>query len=104
MRLEEAQWKRKPVIDANERRHCDPYSHSIINGACKPLIRLCDISNRAGFTVTCTVTSSGIPSCSFHHRSTSIENSRRVHDGQLSRSIEVYRALGHWQARRRTSL
>ncbi len=32
MRLEEAQWKRKPVIDANERRHCDPYSHSIVAG------------------------------------------------------------------------
>jgi hypothetical protein len=69
------------------------YSHSIINGSCKPLIRLVDASNRAGFTVRCTATSSGIPSRSFHHRSTSIENSRRFHNTQLSRSIEIYRVF-----------
>ena len=67
------------------------YSHSIINGFSKPLIRLYDISNLAGFTVRCTATSRGIPALTFHHQSTSIEDSRRVHDGQLSRSIEVYR-------------
>ena len=80
-----------------------PYSHSIINGFCKPLIRLCDISKLTGFTVRCTATSRGIPARGFHHRSTSIESSRRVHDGQLSRSIAVYRVLGHWRALRRTS-
>jgi len=48
-------------------------------------------TNRAGFAVRCTATSSGIPARSFHHPSTSIENSRRVHNGQLSRSIAVYR-------------
>jgi hypothetical protein len=67
------------------------YSHSIINGFAKSLIRLTSASNRASFAVRCTATSSGIPSRSFHHRSTSIENNRRVHDGQLSRSIAVYR-------------
>src|SRR5690606_23065155 len=81
-----------------------PYSHSIINGVCKPLILLYDGSNVAGSTVRCTATSHGIPSRSFHHRSTSIESSQRVHDGQLSRSIEVYRALGEWRVRQRTSL
>jgi hypothetical protein len=78
-----------------------PYSHSIINGSCKPLIRLAVASNRAGFTVRCTATSSRIPSRSFHHRSTSIENSRRVHGGQLSRSIAVYRFAAHDRAGRR---
>jgi hypothetical protein len=67
------------------------HSHSIINGVCKPLIRLYDISNRAGFTVTCTVTLTGIPSRSFHHLSTSIEDSRRFHNRSLSRSIAIYR-------------
>jgi hypothetical protein len=80
------------------------HSHSIINGACKPLILLYDGSNVAGFTVRCTATSHGIPSRSFHHRSTSIGDSRQVHDGQLSRSIEVYRALGDWRRLQRTSL
>ena len=63
----------------------------MINGFCKPLIRLYDISNFPGLTVRCTATSRGIPARSFHHRSTSIESSRRVYDGQLSRSIAVYR-------------
>jgi len=67
------------------------YSHPIINGSCKPLIRLANASNRAAFAVRCTATSRGIPSRSFHHRSASIESSRRCHDGQLSRSIDVYR-------------
>jgi len=68
-----------------------PHSHSIINGFCKPLIRLYDSSNRAGFAVRCTATATGIPACRIQHRSTSIENSRRLHDGQLSRSIGIYR-------------
>ncbi len=66
------------------------HSHSIINGSFKALIRLVSTSNRAGFTVRCTATSSGIPSRSFHHRSTSIESSRRVHDGP---AFEIYRGL-----------
>ena len=70
------------------------YSHSIINGFGKPLIRLYDSSNLAGFTVRCTATSSEIPSRSFHHRSTSIENRRRLHTGQLSRSIDIHRVPG----------
>jgi hypothetical protein len=69
------------------------YSHSIINGSYKPLIRLASASSRAGFTVRCTATSSGIPARSFHHRSTPIENSRRFHNALLSRSIEIYRVL-----------
>jgi hypothetical protein len=68
-----------------------PYSHSIINGFCKPLISLALAPHRAGFTVRCTATLSGIPSRSFHHQSTSIEDSRRFHDDQLSTSIDIYR-------------
>ncbi|MFN9746310.1 MAG: type IV conjugative transfer system protein TraL [Betaproteobacteria bacterium] len=67
------------------------YSHSIINGFCKSLTGLKNSSNYGGFTVRNTATSSGIPERSFHHRSTSIENSRRRHDGLLSRSIDFYR-------------
>ena len=38
-----------------------------------------------------TVILTGIPKRSIHHLSTSIEDSRRFHDGQLSRSIGIYR-------------
>jgi hypothetical protein len=80
-------WRRPRRADSS------PHSHSIINSFCKPLIRLANVSNRHGFTVRCTATSSGIPAHSFHHRSTSIEGRQRVHDGQLSRSIEIDRLL-----------
>ena len=87
----------QPILPIDLDRHVSPgrapYSHSIINGSCKPLIRLADASNLAGFTVRCTATSSGIPSRSFHHRSTSIGKSRRFHNTQLSRSIEIYRVF-----------
>ena len=68
-----------------------PHSHSIINSFCKPMIDRANTSSLAGFTVRCTATATGIPACSIQHRSTSIENSRRLHDGQLSRSIGIYR-------------
>ncbi len=44
-------------------------------------------------TVGTTVILSGIPERSFHHRSTSIENSRHFHNTQLSRSIDIYRVF-----------
>ncbi len=78
-------------IDGDRSRYIPNLLHSMINGFCKPLIRLDIASNRAGFTVRCTATSRGIPARSFHHRSISIESSRRVRDGQLSRSIDIYR-------------
>jgi len=67
------------------------HSHSIINSFCKPMIDRANTSSLAGLTIRCTATATGIPGCSIQHRSTSIENSRRLHDGQLSRSIGIYR-------------
>jgi hypothetical protein len=84
--------RRDEAEDGPDGLHRAP-THSIINGSCKRLIRLASASSRASLTVRCTATSRGIPLRSFHHRSTSIENSRRVHDGQLSPSVEIYRVL-----------
>ena len=68
-----------------------PYSHSIINSFCKSLYDLILGSQRLSFTVILTVILTGIPNCSIHHQSTSIEDSWYFHDGPLSRSIAVYR-------------
>jgi hypothetical protein len=51
----------------------------------------CWSRNAFALTVRTTVTLSGIPERRFHRRSTSIENSRRFHHTQLSRSIKIYR-------------
>jgi hypothetical protein len=48
---------------------------------------------RLNSTVILTVILTGIPKRSIHHQSTSIADRRRFHDGQLSRSIAVYRVL-----------
>ena len=85
---------RQSFVAANVHPMRPGHSHSIIDGLCKPLIRLTTASNRVGFTVRCTATSSVIPSRSFHDRSTSIENRRRFHYGLLSRSIDIYRVPG----------
>lgn len=71
-----------------------PYSHSIINSFGKSLSGLMLASQRLIFTVILTVILTRIPKRSIHHQSTSIEDSRRFHDVQLSRSIEVYRLRG----------
>jgi len=49
--------------------------------------------NALTLTVRTTVILSGIPERSFHHRSKSIENSRRFHNTQLSRTIEIHRVF-----------
>lgn len=77
--------------DCADRRPKGDYSHSITTGFCMLLIRLKNASHDAAFTVRNTVTSSRIPEDSFHHRSTSIGDSRQVHDGHLSRSIDTWR-------------
>lgn len=69
------------------------YSHSIINSFGKSLSGLMLASQRLSFAVILTVILTGIPKRSIHHHSTSIEDSRHFHDGQLSRSIKVYRVL-----------
>jgi len=63
----------------------------MIKGFCKSWIGLKNTSNGGGLTVRSTATSSRIPEHSFHHRSTSIESSRRFHNRSLSRSIAIYR-------------
>ena len=62
------------------------YSRSIINSFGKSLSDLILAAQRLSLTVILT----GIPKRSIHHQSTSIEDSRHRHDGQLSRSIDIH--------------
>jgi hypothetical protein len=69
------------------------HSHSIINGFGKSLFDLMHVSNPCGSTVRSFAIWSAIPERSVHHRSTSMKNSRRFHNGLLSRSIAIYSLL-----------
>jgi len=72
-----------------------PYSHSIVNGSCKPLSHRELLSPSRNFTVRFTVILTGTAENSFHHLSTSIEDDRRSCMSDLSRCIEIYRVQQH---------